>query len=208
MRFKELEKAYDEVISKKTQIEQEIKEQEAQKAQKEQEAREAAAAGDVATYKQIKAEITGLEDSIFVKRAQLKKCAAGALKESEVLPAWNKYASDYGKKFEKLLADYEKARHALFVMYMEIVDLQNEALRTRERCGYLMGVDPLPNNTTNGNEYFKKMRMRTLETGTPIEYAGSIVKTTPDTAFFSSYGEVDRATADELGRVIYFKQSI
>lgn len=200
MKFDKLEKMYNSIIEKKEKLEQDVKEQEAAKEQKEAEMLAAADAGDLERYKALKAEVDDLDARLFVDNTQLRKIGTGALDEAEVIKAWDKYAAEYGKKFEKMMADYEKARHALFVMYMEIVDFQNEALRTRERCGYLMGMDLCP-PYTNGDNYYPALQFKGLNAGHNPN--NKVIRATDDTMYFSACGILsDQETIDKVNRVI------
>lgn len=205
MRINSLEKAYDELIAKKHKLEQELSDLNDQKAQKEKEALAAADAGDLGQYKSIKSEVDNIDACIFVTSTQLRKYESCALDEDTVVKAWNKYADDYGKKFDKMVSDYEKARHALYLQYIQIIELQNDALKMRERCGFLMGVQPLPDQFKNGDDHYKNLKMRTLSTS--CNPSNLILKTTTDLEFFSKYGEIDQDKAAYITGILNSKQS-
>lgn len=208
MKFDKLEKLYNSIIEKKEKLEQDVKAQEAAKEQKEAEMLAAADAGDLERYKALKAEVDDLEARLFINNTQLRKIGTGALDEAEVVKAWDKYAAEYNKKFEKMLADYEDARSALYDKFMKLVDFQAEALRNRERCGYLMGMDPAP-IATDANNHYRNMRLKTLETyiSKPLSYHQAVLRISPETAYFTATGEADQEAKDKMNEIIQWHKS-
>ena len=201
MKLSNLEKAYTDAQAIRARLKEEIEAQTAEKDAAEVAAQEAADNGDIDAYRQHKAEAEELETSIFVKQAQLNKNGS-SLKEEDVLKAWKKYAADYEKKFTKALSDYETARRGLYEKYMQVINLQNDALKTRERCGFLLGMKP-PASIMEYDSHYKNFKMRTLPyTPAPgLMYKGLAI-TSPETVFFMSSGEANEGMVDFFNDVL------
>ncbi len=105
----------------------------------EEAAQTAADAGDTETYLTKKQEAERLAAEAYVKESVLKKQEA-KISRRDIESAWTDYAGTYGKQFEKAWASYLEARRNLCSMFMSLVNEQNKALQTRERCANLAGV--------------------------------------------------------------------
>ena len=97
-------------------------------------AKSAAEEGRLEDYKAASAAIQDAEAALFVARAQLDKCSAG-INEAEVKAAWSDYAADYNKKLDKMLSQFAEKRRDFLAAYREMIDLQADALKTREELG-------------------------------------------------------------------------
>lgn len=103
----------------------------------EQEAQAAADGGDLAAYREKKAEAEAVNEEIFVKQAKAAK-QENPITEDMAAAAWETYRADHDKKFKAKLSAYQAAKAELLTMYRDLLSMQREAFKTRERlAGYL-----------------------------------------------------------------------
>lgn len=110
----------------------------------EEEAQAAADGGDLATYREKKAQAEAVKEELFVKQAKATK-QESPITEAMTAEAWETYRADYDKKFKAKYAALESARAELLTIYKELFDMQQEAFKTRERLAGYLGM-----NTTRG----------------------------------------------------------
>lgn len=103
----------------------------------EQEAQAAADGGDLTTYREKKAQAEAVNEEIFVKKAKATK-QENPITEDMAAAAWETYRADHDKKFKAKLSAYQAAKAELLTMYRDLLSMQREAFKTRERlAGYL-----------------------------------------------------------------------
>lgn len=61
--------------------------------------------------------------------------------QEEMQEAWKAYVQTYQKDLAKAATVFEKHRRELCEEYLKYIAIQNEALRTREEFGQLLGID-------------------------------------------------------------------
>jgi hypothetical protein len=100
----------------------------------------AALAGDMAKYKSLKIDKEDAEDLIEIKTIQLSNMQL-ELTEEDVLAAWREYLKEYNTAFDKVYKVLEKKRGEFMDAFKDCLVLQAEAIRVRDRCGELIGLD-------------------------------------------------------------------
>lgn len=134
-----LEQQMKDLESRRSALKAEVETAKAKQTAAEEAAQAAADAGDTETYISKKQEAERLKAEAYVKESVLKKAEA-KISRRDIESAWTDYAGTYGKQFEKAWASYLEARRNLAAMFMALVNEQNKALQTRERCASLAGV--------------------------------------------------------------------
>ena len=172
-------KEYRQALDEQQALEKEITQLRDDLAKLEKEAELAAQTGDISSYREKKAAVNDLSDTIFVREMQLKKMNP-VKTQQEAEEAWNEYAEIYNRNFAKAWKAYDQARMDLFKEYMDLVNGQNEALQIRKKCGACIGIDD--SKTHQLNDMFK---MDMIPNGMPTDLrAPFLALRTPDTDFF------------------------
>lgn len=100
----------------------------------------AAAAGDTETYKtKIQAKADD-ESDLFVKRTYLDNLKDSVTPEDAV-SAWANYVPTFNTALNEALAGFAEKKAELMQMYSDLVDLQHDALVTREGLCAAVGLD-------------------------------------------------------------------
>lgn len=104
-------------------------------------AAEALQAGDFDSYKAEQKELAALkEEASFLSSYMAAK--SDTISESEAKDAWKEYTAGYEKVFADKMRKVQAAQKALASAFLELVDHQNEALKTREEVATLAGLAP------------------------------------------------------------------
>lgn len=106
----------------------------------EQEAQAAADGGDLEAYREKKAQAEAVNEEIFVKQAKAAK-QENPITEDMAAAAWETYRADHDKKFKAKLSAYQAAKAELLTMYRDLLSMQREAFKTRERLAGYLGMD-------------------------------------------------------------------
>ena len=156
----------------------------------------AADAEDLSTYMAHKKETELLEAKRYLAEKKLEKIKADFTFDN-VRTAWSDFADEYTKTFDKKRNAYYKARQALYEAYCELIDLQNNALMNREKCGRLIGiVEPETNLTNDYNSVYPEFRLPLLDTSKTGKTNNWRVQS-PDAVFFLEAGI---ASDDDMSR--------
>lgn len=132
-KLEKLFQKHERAVQEMKDLKEEVAKLEAEKDRLKNEAEKAAKEGNVALYQEKRNEAQTAEDTLFVRRKQIKQKSAPAPKE-EAVEAWKEYAGEYNKAFEKAWAEYKRQRKNLFDTYMKLALQQQEALRKRKMC--------------------------------------------------------------------------
>ena len=191
--FDDLERMLTAAENTRQKLSEEINELTRQKSECHAEAQAAAEAGDVDSYMEKHKAEERIDAQIFVKRTQMDRISTTASRE-DVMSAWADYSKRYDSEFEKVWADYLKSRTASYNLFMKVCRLQNDALKTRERCACLAGED-------NASLF----RMKTIDgkAAEGLRYKQLMLQM-PDTCFFLAIGEAtgeDGALFNDVIRV-------
>lgn len=116
------------------------------------ESEDAAQSGDETKYLKCLDEIRVLEAKEHIQQKKIDGLIRPYTDE-EVKNAWEIYVSDYNKQMEKKLKDYRSAVETMEKTYVDMVEFQNEALKTRYMCGEMIGVSH-PEYTTQSNDIY------------------------------------------------------
>lgn len=139
-KIEEFERLYKQAQADRAKLSSEIEDLIRREAGLNDAANTAAASGDVDAYMAKAKEKERVSATIYVKRMQLDKLKP--FSDADVLASWKEYVERYNKAFDKALAEYEKESASLRSKYRDLVELQNSALRERERFSAFTG-EPL-----------------------------------------------------------------
>ena len=156
----QLEKEFQARIAKREEIEQAIAANKTEIESLEKKALAVAEIGSIEEYKAIKAKQRDIEDSIFVQTKHLEKLN-DSLDPEEVKAAWDLYEADYEKKLDKGMAEVNAIIKQLSGAFKKCVDLQNDALKTRVRCGEFVGITSPDYSYFSGDPY-ADFRIKTI----------------------------------------------
>ena len=108
---------------------------------------EAAVRADRESMRSIRNQIADLEDDLYILDKQNE---AIFISKEEGQKVWREFESDYEKQLDSLVSAYKKQASVLYDKFMAIVDLQNEALESREKVAAACGINGIsPNNIGN-----------------------------------------------------------
>ena len=203
MTIKEIEKQMEATEKAREQLAKTKRENEEQAKEYRAKADAAATAGDVASYKELKALADDAEAVAYVCGKQLEAEQGNAVTPEQTQEAWEDYAEAYNKKLAAKLKKVQAAKAEYLREYMEAVDLQREACHTREKlAGYaavkahrvegLYRMDYIPcNSMSNGRKPL-------------VSLSGAAIQDPDAVALLASLG-IDGAqlTGDERQRIIY-----
>lgn len=133
MTIKEIEKQVEATKKAREQLEKTKADNEAMSKEYRAKADSAATAGDVASYKELKALADDAEAMAYVCGKQLEAEQDNAVTVEQTQEAWKAYVGDYNKKLASKLKKVQAAKTEYLREYMEAVDTQREACATRER---------------------------------------------------------------------------
>lgn len=164
------------------------------------------AADNIEKYKEHLREKEFFEAKRSLAKKQLEQIHAEYTSEN-VKAAWADYTADYGKIFDKKMSEYQKARKALYSSFMELVDLQNEGLKNREKCGRLIGKEEPEINLSNDyNSVYPEFRLPLLDT-TRTGKTNNWRVQSPDAVFFLESGIASDAEMDKYNSVLRLHHS-
>lgn len=202
MKIDVIAKFIEDVTKRRSETKARLDDLKTQAMKEEAAAQEAAEAGDVETYKKHNAKKADLDAQIYVANVQLEKNLKSEVSKQEAVSAWNEYARGYDTDLKKKLAELEKAKKSLFDCFIEIIDLQDAALRKREQCADFSGVvaNDLDVLTGRSDDIYKEFPISTIPLiqGHGVNYHGRIYDL-PEVALFSADGMID----EELGKRIH-----
>ena len=120
----------------------------------------AAQDNDLDAYRRNRDLANEARDRSFVLGAQLNKRNNG-VSDDEILAAYDDYLRDYEKRFKAFKKRLDDVRSDYGKIIMEGIDLQNEALRTREKVGKMISSDK-PESYTRGEDCFLSVKLPAL----------------------------------------------
>ena len=146
-------------------------------------------AGNLDEYLKKQGQKNILAAKLKIAEHQLDKVKAEFTPDN-VVDAWNDYQGDYSKTFDKKRTEYEKARKDLYRLYLEMVDMQNEALAAREKCARLIGKEEQePNFIADFNSVYPEFPLTLIDLpAVPITDRRLLEVLPPDQRFFLSAG--------------------
>ena len=175
----------------RSEIQEKINSRLAQKAEYHSAAESAAAGGDVDKFVEMTSKEHDVDARIYVFRKQMDSMGS-TISESDVVSAWAEFEKEYNKTFDREWKEYIAARKELYEKFMRICDMQNDALKRRERCAQLIG-------DTTGNRFTMTMIPGSVCQG--LLYKGMNISM-PDAIFFMACGVANDATANYFNTVI------
>ena len=203
MTIKDIEKQVEATKEARAQLERSLRDSKDQEKEYRAKADEAAVDGDVVSFKKYKALADDAEAMAYVCRKQLDSEQASPVTVAQTQEAWAGYAEAYNKKLTAKLKKVQAAKADYLREYMEAVELQREACRTREQLAgyaevakskvdYLYQMDYIPCNKAMNNR-----RPLVSLTGTGIQDPDAV-------ALLASLG-IDGAelTGDERQRIVF-----
>jgi len=135
-KFKQLIK---EDAIKRVAVQNEIADLEKQKASLLADIKAAELAGDVDAYRAKKKELADVSEVLHVKRTYLDN-AKLPVTEDDARAIWDSFTGKYDKDMEKAISDFVSLREKLVAAYLNMVNMQNEACRTREDLCDVLGI--------------------------------------------------------------------
>lgn len=141
MTIKDIEKQMEATTKAREQLARTKLENEEQAQEFRAKADAAATAGDVVSYKELKALADDAEAMAYVCGKQLEAEQGNAVTKDQTIEAWAGYAEAYNKKLAAKLKKMQAAKADYLREYMEAVELQREACRTREQLAGYAEVD-------------------------------------------------------------------
>lgn len=202
MKIDAIAKFIEDVTKRRSETKARLDDLRTQAMKEEAAAQEAAEAGDVETYKKHNAKKADLDAQIYVTNVQLEKNLKSEVSKTEAVAAWTEYAGGYDADLRKKLSELEKLKKALFDCFIEIIDLQDAALRKREQCADFAGVvvNDLDVLTGQSDTVYQDFPISTIPVveGRAVNYQGKIYAL-PEVALFSAEGRI----GEELGKRIH-----
>lgn len=203
MTIKEIEKQMEATEKAREELAKTKQENEEQAKKYRAKADEAAAAGDVASYRELKALAEDAEAVAYVCGKQLDAEQDKAVTPEQTQEAWADYAEAYNKKLAAKLKKMQAAKMEYLKDYMEAVDLQREACLTRERLAAYAEVKP---HRVEGFYQMDYIPCNTMLNGRKplISLSGTPLNDPDAVALLASLGMDGNALAgDERQKIVY-----
>lgn len=124
-------------------------------------AQQAAENGDTDKYLQCKQNADRANAEAYVKGAMRGKLNE-SFSRSEVVTAWNNYIADYSKQFDGMVQKYNKACIDLKKMFVDLLEMQRQALKWRRYAGDLIDVKPA---TIGADDVYSMFKMPFIPEG-------------------------------------------
>lgn len=100
----------------------------------------AAEADDLAAFRAKKKDLEEVSETLQVKRTYLDH-ATLPVTEADARDVWSDYSEQYNKNMAKALAEFASLRDKLVAAYLTMVEMQNDACRTREGLCDVLGIN-------------------------------------------------------------------
>lgn len=127
-------------INHRTELEKQISVLENQVEEYREKVRSALEAADKKAYKDAKNDLQEYESQLDITRyAYEKSITRPVLTEEEASSIWDEFSSEHDRLFDKMYSDFEKKRNEMLEAYRKLVDLQTEAIISRERLAEYAG---------------------------------------------------------------------
>ena len=141
MNVKEIERKFEEANEKLINAQKLKGEADMLAAEYESQAEEAALAGDADAYIDLKAKADKQKALAYIQGKQIEKLgSAPVVTKDETVDAWVDYSRSYSAKMKNKLAKYEAEKKKLLEDYRELVTMQNDACKVREKLASYIGV--------------------------------------------------------------------
>ena len=125
---------------------------------KEAAAEAAAAAGDQQTYDSLQEELAALRSQKYVTEKSIEHdVVTNSYTDSEVNEAWESYSTAFDSSVASALATFNTHRAELLTEYMAIVEQQNTAIKMRDICGELVGLNDVGNMYSNDENEVRRL---------------------------------------------------
>lgn len=139
-KIEQLEKKATDAQKRAEDLRKEIESMKAKILDREEKGMAAAEAGDDDKYLSLKAEADRLQSLIPVREVLLKK-SENPISEDEARSAWDEYSAQVNKDLSKKYTAYQKLREDFYNRFIELIDLQTEICRKRQRLAELARSD-------------------------------------------------------------------
>ena len=141
----ELQKQYEAAKAECDRLTAETEKMLSKKESLEEKAEEAAAAGNEAEYNRLLKNADELQRIIHFNEVR-KDTLGKPIPEEEAVQAWSEYIKPYHKQLPQEHEKYLAMRHELAMQFVKLMELQLNAMKTRERLAYMTG------RAKNGND--------------------------------------------------------
>ena len=174
-------------INHRTELEKQISVLENQVEEYREKVRSALEAADKKAYKDAKNDLQEYESQLDITRyAYEKSITRPVLTEEEASSIWEEYSSEHDKLFDKMYSDFEKKRNETLEAYRKLVDLQTEAIISRERLAEYAGKGIVHIYSAWDRPYDDLFPCKCLPTDSAegrLIYSGTLVRN-PDVLFY------------------------
>lgn len=122
--------------------------------------------------------------------------------KEELSEAWREYLPQYKKQYEKAMKGYTAARKAFYKAFMDLMEVQDQGFKEREKLAGYLGKYAAPDGCTDGNIYFNEFPMPTLSSGNPERMdVRKLNKNIPDYLYFLLTNEISKADDEKVRAV-------
>lgn len=194
MKLDTLKKKMEQGQASRNQFDKEIGELNSRSAALDAEMQSVAESGAVDLYLRLKQSREKLDAELYVKTIARDK-ALPVFDDAVIMDAWSEYAGQHDKQLVKMLEKYNKARHDIFLQFMEIIRFQNDALREREIVGTMAAHDAEA-GVLHGDSDSRLARFSLVQIG---EYGNA-----PELRFFQNSGDASDEDMQLMTSVIRF----
>lgn len=194
--IKELEKREESRKARVKALEAEIAAARAEATEAANAAEKAARAGFLAEYNRKTSDKQAAEAREYVASAQLSTIQAPEVTAAEAQEAWSNYRAGYEKDFQRNSDRLNKARAEFLAAFGDLLDLQSEGLRQREKLGGWLGIHP--DQATSGDAAFNQFPLQTMPTEARIKNALTYLglSYSGEAAFYAYQNNMELASED------------
>ena len=140
MNMEIIDRLVKEKIKHRSEMEKQISVLENQVEKSKEKVRSAFEAADKKAYKDAKNDLQEYESELEITRHLYERdITRPVLTDEEASSIWSEFSSEHDNLFDKMYSDFEKKRNEMLVAYQKLVDLQTEAIITRERLAEYVG---------------------------------------------------------------------
>lgn len=196
MKIEDLDKRSQGRQAREKALEAEITAARAEAVQAANEAEDAAKAGSLYEYNRKISEKQDAEAREYVAKAQLAEIQKPFVTAAEAQEAWRDYMVRYDKDFQRKSDRLNQTRAAFLAAFEDLLELQNEAFRQREKLGGWLGIHP--DVAAGGDHEYRQFPLQTMPTEARLTNALHYhsVKFSGEAAFYAYQNNMELASED------------
>lgn len=157
---------------------------------------------DYEYFKSASEEKARTEFQIKVLDNQIKELSKPE-KLADYRELWKEFSDSYEKAFLTMQKEYVEERHKLYERFQALVTLQEYATTIRHRIGINCGFSDYYGQNLDISEYSSIGMITGLQ---KVPVRNTMIRHSPDSAFFIATGEMPEAEDDRVYRVVSLKQ--